>query len=55
VEGNWETTTLLSLVSAVMDCKLIVKDYRRKLVSQSDVRVETALSKATQNYKRVGT
>jgi len=38
-----------------MDCQLIVKDSERKLVSQSDVRVETALSKTKQNYKRVGT
>ncbi|XP_050546082.1 craniofacial development protein 2-like [Daktulosphaira vitifoliae] len=38
-----------------MDCELIVKDSGRKLVSRSDVRVETALSKTKQNYKRVGT
>lgn len=37
-----------------MNYQLIVKDSGRKLVSQSDVRVETALSKAKQNYKRVG-
>jgi len=38
-----------------MDCELIVKDSGRKLVSRSDVRVETTSSKTKQNYKRVGT